>query len=107
MRTYGEKQVTKRIVTETMCDGCGKRKNGEPSDPWVHFKTWHNDWDNDSVESIKDWDACSGACFHKTLKRVVSDYEPLRAVPTLEISLDIFGFEFAKELAVELEAEDE
>lgn len=104
MRRYGERQVKKRVVERVVCDGCRKRLEAgstdrwEPPEPWVNFNTWHEDWSNDSVESSKEWDACSAACFYKVLKQVVEDYEPIQGAPTLQVSLGIFGYMFAKNL---------
>lgn len=60
------KEVTevKQVIIGHKCDCCGKTIEGKstPND-WFHFSSGHEDWGNDSFESIEYYDACSPKCF--------------------------------------------
>lgn len=60
-------EVMTRTVTEsvyigetTYCDVCKKEINTNKG--YYELTTGHNDWDNDSCESIEHFDICSRTC---------------------------------------------
>lgn len=56
------KVVEKTLVSERRyCDICSKEITG----PFWHVTTGHNDWGNDSCESIESFDVCSVECLGK------------------------------------------
>ena len=62
--TKEHKVVERTLVSEKRyCDICRKEITG----PYWHATTGHNDWDNDSGESIENFDVCSVECLGKVL----------------------------------------
>lgn len=73
------KQITHTVTSDLMyaknCDVCGKdippTKRSYPryeQFPYFEIRTSHNDWGNDSVDSIEYIDACSPECAMKFAK---------------------------------------
>ncbi len=66
---YKEEVVTeeithkKRIKIGVKCDVCGKNIKG---DFW-NVITSHNDWGNDSCDSVERFDVCSRECIDKKI----------------------------------------
>lgn len=62
------------------CDVCGKVirdsrdkiKTGKRTDYWK-LTTGHNDWGNDSIESIESFDICSPKCLQKKFDEYIKD----------------------------------
>ena len=59
-----EVTVKQEVVVAKKCDVCGKEIHGKH---WL-LTTSHNDWGNDSCESIKYEDLCSEDCVQEKLK---------------------------------------
>jgi hypothetical protein len=61
MKTYETKKVVheERVVVNTKCDIC---KKDIPGTALYAVLTGHNDWGNDSVDSIRNDDVCSDEC---------------------------------------------
>ena len=89
-RKYGERLVKREQVTSVTCDGCGKTVS-EEQDDWYCFSSYHEDWGNDSIESQEYWDACSGACYLKVVRKVVDDYGEHQN-PTLTVDDKSYAF---------------
>jgi hypothetical protein len=65
MKVYDKREVlvTKKILVKVVCDIC---KNDIPEEHHRYkVTTGHNDWDNDSCESVEYWDICSDECLQK------------------------------------------
>lgn len=71
------------ISEECRCDRCGrhlwrhtkdsyKKPGVKPIVDYYHIVTGHNDWGNDSVESIKTYDVCVG-CAKKIYEEYIED----------------------------------
>ena len=79
MKYLGE-ETTREVVKQTVrkveyirCDKCNKKilpsKNREKKNNYIHIQTWHNDWGNDSIDSLKRNDYCKDCA-----KQVVAEY---------------------------------
>jgi hypothetical protein len=77
-------------------DACGKSVNGEPDD-WTEIESYHNDWDNDSVESRHDQVACSAQCLGTLLEGEVSGYT-VQGEATLRVKIGTMDYGTAKAL---------
>ena len=66
MKIYEEKEVPiiQKTLVDTICDICEKHiaSNG------YEVTTGHNDWGNDSVDSVEYHDICSDECLKKELE---------------------------------------
>lgn len=67
------------VIGEIMkCDVCGKviyntkydKNNFTNRQHWWGLVTGHNDWGNDSCDSIESFEICSPECLNKKLQRV-------------------------------------
>lgn len=58
---YEEKMIKTKIVVDrkVMCDVCNKEIEGEN---YYEVTTGHEDWGNDSIESVENFDICSNEC---------------------------------------------
>ena len=63
MKEYKEKMIKTRIVAKILCDSCKK----EMSNDYFNFSTGHNDWGNDSADSVES--------FANAMRRALSDDE--------------------------------
>jgi hypothetical protein len=74
-RDYKVKQhtVTEKVcVKETLvCDIC--RKEIPYKKGYWHLVTQHNDWGNDSVDSVESFDICSKDCMDKKYNEYMND----------------------------------
>lgn len=86
-RIYGVKMVEMNVVRQVVCDGCGRAEEGEPED-WLHVRSSHDDWGNDSCDSFEYHDVCSARCFLAVALQVVRDYGTGHTRPTLSLSVD-------------------
>src|SRR6056297_970601 len=69
-----QKQVVKleNVTVGHECDNCGKVINESRfPDEWHHFSSGHNEWGNDSCESVESYDVCSPECYIEKLTKVV------------------------------------
>jgi hypothetical protein len=97
-------QVPKEVIYAYKCDHCTKVEEGERTqsgegdqpDGWHSFRSHHDDWGNDSIETFNNHDVCSWACYLAIVRKVFEDYGtppeiggaprvPRRPYPTLEI----------------------
>lgn len=79
-------EIKETVIGEIMkCDICGKviydTQKEEPTDMrkgqhWWHLVTGHNDWGNDSRESVESFYICSRKCIRKKFEEYleVSDH---------------------------------
>jgi|GEM_PF-4304635 len=73
-----EKQVTKvkNVVIGYKCDNCGKEVSQTRfPDEWHQFRSGHNEWGNDSYESIERNQVCSPDCYVEKLIKLVDEME--------------------------------
>lgn len=85
-----EQEVTVRGLCT--CDICGKTiyeivddKHGKHDEYWS-LTTGHNDWYNDSCESIETFDLCSKECCIKALEKYLDEYSGSRNTGYFELS---------------------
>lgn len=76
MRDYADRQVMKRVVVRTVCDGCGAARSGEPPDEWCSFSSYHGEWGNDSIDTHDDHDVCSARCYVAVVRELVAERWP-------------------------------
>lgn len=71
-REYETKTYTKTeevmVSEKRYCDICRK----EITDHHWHILTGHNDWGNDSCESVETYDICSEACLREALEKYIN-----------------------------------
>lgn len=72
MRKYIEKEVIekKEVVAEVRCDVCRKKIINEYL---YEVTTSHNDWGNDSWESLHIYDICSDECLSNMVDKYLKD----------------------------------
>ena len=86
-KTYEVKEhlVTEKVCTEAhmICDICCKT---EISGHHWYIRTFHNDWGNDSCDSVEGFDVCSIDC----LKQKLDEYanESNNEYNTMEIEVE-------------------
>lgn len=54
---------------ERICDHCKK----PITDHYWHVETYHDDWGNDSIDSIEYFDCCSPDCLREALETYICD----------------------------------
>lgn len=75
------KEITskKEVKTHYICDSCKSKvevdKNQNPPESWYSFNSNHQGWGNDSIESYKYYDVCSGKCYIDCLILCVEELE--------------------------------
>lgn len=71
MKKYEEKEIVKidRVLTKVVCDTC--KKEIEANKFYYQVTTGHNDWGNDSLESIENKDICSDECLTEEFKKYI------------------------------------
>lgn len=72
MKIYKEEkvEVTKEVLSRVICDVCGKEIKKE--NRAYEVTTGHNDWGNDSYESVKHKDICSDECLKVELEKYLN-----------------------------------
>jgi len=72
LRIYEKKEVTvvKNIEIGISCDVCGGKID---KDFFYQITTGHEDWGNDSVESIEERDVCSDECLRAELEAYLEE----------------------------------
>lgn len=62
------------VTVAYKCDNCGKQvgTNHLPKD-WHSFTSYHDEWGNDSVDSLESYDVCSPQCYKSMLSFVVDN----------------------------------
>lgn len=76
MEIQKQKEVIeyKNVIVGYKCDCCGKEiKTDSFPDEWHMFKSGHNEWGNDSFESIKYYEVCSPECYSKKFIEVIEN----------------------------------
>lgn len=80
-----------------VCDNCGKHLDIKKQKRGTYYSilSGHNEWGNDSRDSIEDLDACCDACLIALVKRWLKKWENY---PTayIEINRELF-FDLLKE----------
>ena len=73
MIEYEEKEVKRieRVQSKIVCDGCKKEIN--PKQGYFHVSTSHNDWGNDSIDSLEQYDFCSPDCLYEFARPYIQD----------------------------------
>ena len=89
-----EKRLVEQEVTVgglCICDICGKtiykindNKRTRYDEYW-HLITGHNDWGNDSCESVETLDLCSKECCIKALDNYLYEYSGPRSTGYFEL----------------------
>ena len=84
------------VVVGYKCDNCGAEHNTPTlPDDWHEFSGQHNNWDNDSIESYKEYTACSPECYVKLLCKAVKEFEEYS-----DGKIDGYTIDFAKRLSI-------
>lgn len=92
------RMTEKRLVEQDVvvcglctCDICGKTiyeindaKRTRHNEYW-HLSTGHNDWGNDSCESVESLDLCSKECCIKALEKYLDEYSGSRNTGYFEL----------------------
>lgn len=77
-------EIVKEIPIERVCDFC---KGQIDEKNWFRVETSHNDWGNDSIDSLGFYDACSPKCAIKFAEKyLLSAYK--NATNTKEIKIE-------------------
>ena len=99
------KKITKKVLKEVVeveseigiCDICGKEFNYEPWIGWIgndkvaryyHIVTGHNDWGNDSCESIEYHDFCCAECAKKFVNEYIDEAGGINNINTKYITIN-------------------
>jgi len=92
------RKIVKSTPIKYKCDYCGKEVvydyDVTGSHTWHHFTTGHNEWSNDSVDSIESFDVCSSECYWSVIKDQLNNLEDYKD----SAYLDNMSYSFAKEL---------
>lgn len=74
---------TEEVITaeKRYCDLCEKEITG----PYWYMMTGHNDWGNDSCESVETYDICSETCLRKALEKYVNVSKKDRNTQYMEV----------------------
>jgi hypothetical protein len=72
MKKYEQKEVTevKEILVGLTCDICGEKIDINKG--YYKATIGHNDWGNDSIESIEKKDICSDECLKKEFEQYIA-----------------------------------
>ena len=87
------KRITQKVMREVeetvssvgICDICSKEFNyepwlrGEKRASYYHIITGHNDWGNDSCESVESNDACCDECLSRFTQEWLKDEDVIRS----------------------------
>jgi hypothetical protein len=94
-RTKIETQEVK-IVTGKICDICGAETDKHYV--FAEVEHQHDQWGNDSIDSLEEFDICSVECFEIALRNSLEIMKPYRR------TAEIFGFpyDFAEKLLEKL-----
>jgi hypothetical protein len=87
-RNLVEKTIKAEIVENIKCDICGKEIDGKF---WI-LTTSHEDWGNDSVDSVEYFDICSTECINKALNDYIERCE-YSYTQRFELEQDLFSAE--------------
>ena len=73
MIKYATKEVKRIEVVKdkVICDGCYIEIN--EANGYFHVRTHHNDWGNDSVDSLETYDFCCPECLYEFAKPYIQD----------------------------------
>jgi hypothetical protein len=94
MEVKERKEVTEfKIVTiARKCDVCGKVHEGKYTpDEWHTFSHSHNEWANDSIDSVEHHEVCSAECYWVKFNECVKDLSG-----RVNASIDSFEIQFAR-----------
>jgi hypothetical protein len=94
MEVKERKEVTefKMVTIARKCDVCGIEHKGKYTpDEWHEFSHSHNEWGNDSIDSVENHEVCSPKCYWEKFKDCVHD---LKGRNNAEI--DGFDIHFAR-----------
>ena len=94
MEIKEKKEITiiKYITTSIKCDVCGISHYGNDLPKyWHNISISHNEWGNDSIDSIEDFDVCSKECYIIKFKDCVKNYED-----RYNAQIDGFSLQFAR-----------
>ena len=72
LKKITEKRMQEVIVTvdeKMICDECGK----EIKAGYWSLRTGHNDWGNDSIESVEHFDLCSPDCAREKFEEYIKE----------------------------------
>jgi len=94
MEVKERKEVTevKMVTIARKCDVCGKIHKGKYTpDEWHTFSHSHNEWGNDSVDSIEHHEVCSPKCYLVKFKECIKDLSGRNSA-----EIDSFDIKFAR-----------
>lgn len=84
----------KTVTIGRKCDVCGKTHEGAYTpDEWHTFSHHHNEWGNDSIESLENHEVCSPECYWTKFKECVLDLKGYSSA-----KVDEFEIQFARRL---------
>lgn len=95
------KTIEREEVVGHKCDVCGKEElSGEyMPDNWFCFSSGHQNWGNDSDDSIEGHEVCSANCFIRRSKKLLEDLEDDQDTAYI----GAMSFEFTKDLCAKIE----
>ena len=68
--------VRKEVCSGLRCDCCGKELNDMiHNNSWIEVSAQHDEWGNDSHESLVYYDCCSPQCYFDILEKIVVDFK--------------------------------
>lgn len=70
MKHYEEKEVLKKekVLQKITCDNCKTNINESTNDHYYEVTTCHDDWGNDSIDSLMHYDFCSYKCLSENME---------------------------------------
>jgi hypothetical protein len=98
VREKKEVKTFQSVITGIKCDVCKKIEhvNQTPED-WHLIVEQHEEWGNDSVESVHYHHVCSSECYATKFKEIVIKFKPRRWA-----EVDGMQIQFARKLAEKL-----
>jgi hypothetical protein len=89
---------TRRLVEGVECDICKKfipaRPWRQPESKYFRVTTGHNDWGNDSIESIEHYDICPN-CINKFMTDYISDTDGTEYMNIETEHIGTFEYEYS------------
>jgi len=83
------KEVIKKelVGVSYVCDNCKKEEESKKiPEGWVSFMSGHDEWGNDSCDSVEYLDLCSAECYIEKLNELYNDNKDYK---TFEIKGDL------------------
>lgn len=95
MKNETYKIVERKVVESIICDGCGREILPDETKPvWTKrysffsVMTGHNDWGNDSCDSIEYHDFCCAECAKKFVDKYIDEAGGTNNINTKYITIN-------------------